>query len=121
METGSSIMPLCATMFLSMSAVTTSGLPEITGGRGRVCVHHRQVCDQRGWDVTVALAVSPVNGLAFHSVYIGGMSAPRFNDLAKTKQNLDPDEEVIFIYDGAPAHRNPAIPAANTELERLPA
>ncbi|KAK2548927.1 Serine/threonine-protein kinase OSR1 [Acropora cervicornis] len=35
METGSSIMPLCATMFLSMSAVTTSGLPEITGGRGR--------------------------------------------------------------------------------------
>ena len=39
METGSSIMPLCDTMFLAMSAVTTSGLPEITGGRGRVCVH----------------------------------------------------------------------------------
>ena len=39
METGSSIMPLCATTFISMSAVTTSGLPEITGGRGRVCVH----------------------------------------------------------------------------------
>ena len=39
METGSSIMPICATMLLSMSAVTTSGLPEITGGKGRVCVH----------------------------------------------------------------------------------
>ena len=39
METGSLIMPLCATMLLSMSAVTTSGLPEITGGRGRVCMH----------------------------------------------------------------------------------
>ena len=39
METSSSIMPFCATMFLSMSAVTTSGLPEITGGRGRVWVH----------------------------------------------------------------------------------
>ena len=39
METVSSIMPSCASMFLSMSAVTTSGLPEITGGRGRVCVH----------------------------------------------------------------------------------
>ena len=39
METGSSIMPVCATMFLSMSAVTTSGLPEITEGKGRVCVH----------------------------------------------------------------------------------
>ena len=38
METGSSIMPLCTTMFLSVSALTTSGLPEITGGRGRVCV-----------------------------------------------------------------------------------
>ena len=33
METGSSIMPLWATMFLSLSAVTTSGLPEITGER----------------------------------------------------------------------------------------
>ena len=46
----------------------------------------------------------------------------RFNDfLAQTRQNLDPDEEVIFIYDGAPAHRNPAIPATNTELEMPPA
>ena len=32
-------MPLCATVFLSMSAVTTSGLPEITGERGRVSVY----------------------------------------------------------------------------------
>ena len=72
--------------------------------------------------MTVALAVSPVNSLMFHSAYIGGMNAPRFNDfLAQTRQNLDPDEEFIFIYDGAPAHRNPAIPAANTELEMLPA
>ena len=83
---------------------------------------YRQVCGQRGRNVTVALAVSPVNGLVFHSAYIGGMNAPHFNDfLAQTRQNLDPDEEVIFIYDGAPAHRNPAIPAANTELEMLPA
>ena len=68
----------------------------------------------------VALAVSPVNGLVFHSAYIGGMNACRFNDfLAQTRQNLNPDEGVIFIYDGAPAHGNPAIPAANTELEML--
>ena len=46
--------------------------------------------------MTVALAVSPVNGLAFHSAYICRMNAPRFNAfLAKTRQNLDPDEEVI--------------------------
>ena len=36
-------------------------------------------------------------------------------------QTLDPDEEVILFYDGAPADRNPAIPAANSELEMLPA
>ena len=71
--------------------------------------------------MTVALAVSSVNGLMFHSAYIGGMNAPRLNDFAvKTRQNLDPDE-VIFIYDGARAHRNPTIPVANTELEMLPA
>ena len=50
------------------------------------------------------------------------MNARRFNDfLVQTRQNLDPDEEVIFIYDGAPAHRNLAIPANNTELEMPPA
>ena len=83
---------------------------------------YRQVCGQRGRNVTVALAVSPVNGLVFHSAYVGGMNARRFNDfLVQTRQNLDPDEEVIFIYDGAPAHRNLAIPATNTELEMPPA
>ena len=68
------------------------------------------------------IAVSPVNSLVFHSAYIGGMNAPRCNDfLAQTRQNLDPDEEVILFYDSDPAHRNPAIPAPNTELEILPA
>ena len=72
--------------------------------------------------MTEALAVSPVNGLMFHSADIGGMNAPRLNDLAaQTRQNLYPDEKVIFIYDGARAHRDPAIPVANTELEMLPA
>ena len=70
--------------------------------------------------MTVALAVSPVNGLVFHSAYIGEMNVLRFNAfLPQTRQNLDPNEEVIFIYGGAPP-RNPAIPGANTELEMLP-
>ena len=101
--------------------ITTFGLPEITGGRGKVSVH-RQVCGQRGWNAIVVLAVSPVNGLVFHSACIGGMNAPRFNDfLAQKKQTLDPGgRAVMFIYDGAPAHRNPAIPAPNTELKMLP-
>ena len=85
---------------------------------------HRQVCGQRGWNKIVALAVSPVNGLVFYSACISGMNAPRLNDfLAQKKQTLDPGGRVvmIFIYDSAPAHRNPAIPAPNTELKILPA
>ena len=46
---------------------------------------YRQVCDQRGWDVTVPLAVSPVNGLMFNSAYIGGMNAPRLNEFDEAK------------------------------------
>ena len=41
--------------------------------------------------------------------------------MAQTRLNLDTNEEVIFLYDGVPAHRNPAITAANTELWMLPA
>ena len=48
-------------------------------GRERQGVH---VCDQRGWDMTVALAVSPADGLMFHSADIGRMNAPRLNDFA---------------------------------------
>ena len=78
---------------------------------------YRQICGQRGRNVTVALSVSPVNGLVFHSAYIGGMNAPRFNVfLAQTRQNLDPDEEVIFIYqliEGSDKRRH--IEARNTD------
>ena len=49
------------------------------------------------------------------------VSGRRFDDfLVQTRLNLDPDEHVISIYDGAPAHRNPAIPAPNSELRKLP-
>ena len=72
---------------------------------------YRQVCVQRGRNLTVALAISPTSALVFHSATLGGMNGRRFDDfLAQTRLNLDPDEHVIFIYDGAPAHRNPAIP-----------
>ena len=79
---------------------------------------YRQVCGQRGRNITVTMAILPINGLVFHSAFIGGMNAQRFDDfLAQTRLNLDPDEHVIFIYDGAPAHNNPAIPGPNTELK----
>ena len=71
--------------------------------------------------MTVALAISPTSGLVFHSAILGGMNGRRFDDfLAQTRLNLDPDEHVIFIYDGALAYRNPAIPGPNSELRKLP-
>ena len=82
---------------------------------------YRQVCGQRGRNVTVALAISPTNGLVFQSAFLGGMTGQRFNDfLTQARLNLDPNEHVIFIYDGAPAHNNPAIPGPNSELKKLP-
>ena len=64
---------------------------------------YRQVCGQRGRNLTVTMAISPISGLVFSSATVAGMNAVRF-----------------FVYDGAPAHRNPAIPAPNTELKMFP-
>lgn len=47
----------------------------------------------------------------------------RFNELlqqARLNLNPDHDEHVIFIYDCAPAHRNPANSGLNSELKMLP-
>ena len=82
---------------------------------------YRQVCGQRGRNLTVTMAISPINGLVFFSAFVGGMNAARFdNFLTQARTNLDPEESVIFVYDGAPAHRNPTVPAPNTELKMLP-
>ncbi|XP_074619610.1 uncharacterized protein LOC141878539 [Acropora palmata] len=84
---------------------------------------YRQVCGQRGRNLTVALAISATvtAGLVFHSAIIGGMNAQKFADfLTQTRLHLDPDEQVVFIYDGAPAHHNPGNPGPNTELKKLP-
>ena len=71
--------------------------------------------------MTMTMAISPINGLLFSSAALSRINAARFdNFLALARTNLDPDEEVIFVYDGAPAHRNPVIPAPNTELKMLP-
>ena len=76
---------------------------------------------QRGRNVTVCMAVSPNHGLVHHTAIIGGMNAERFNDfLHDARLNLNPDDQVIFIYDGAPAHRNPQNPGPNTKLKKLP-
>ena len=40
--------------------------------------------------------------------------------LTQTRSNLDPDQDVIFIFDGAPAHSNPPVSSPNTELKKFP-
>ena len=58
---------------------------------------------------------------SFRQCWIGVSHSERFADfLTQTRLNVDPEEDVIFIYDVAPAHNNPSIPAANTELKKLP-
>ena len=77
-------------------------------GRARVGeqVYHL-TCGQCGTYVTITMALSPLNGLVPHTEQICGMNARLFNDFsAQARQNLNPDDLVIFIYDGAPAHRN---------------
>ena len=49
------------------------------------------------------------------------MNAPRFNELLmRTRKRLNPDEHVVFIYDGAPSHRSADNPGKNTGLKVLP-
>ena len=73
---------------------------------------YRQVCGQRGRNITAALAISPTNGLVFHSAYLDDF-------MTQARLNLDPNEHVIFISGGAPAHYNPAVPGPNSEMKKL--
>ena len=83
---------------------------------------HRQVCGQRGRNVTIVIAVSPRAGLVHHSAQIGFMTAQRFQGLlVQTHQRLPPNDPVFFFYDNAPASRNANNPGANSELKPLPA
>ena len=60
--------------------------------------------------MTVALAISPTIGLLFLSAFLGGMNGQRFNDfLSQARLTLNPNEHVIFIYDGP-----------NSELKKPP-
>ena len=49
----------------------------------------RQVCGQRERNLTVTMAISPINGLVFSSAFVGGMNAARFdNFLTQARTNL---------------------------------
>ena len=68
---------------------------------------YRQVCGQRGRNVTTALAILPTNALIFHVAFLGGMTGQR-QDKISTQTN-------IWF-----SHNNPAITGPNSELKKLP-
>lgn len=82
---------------------------------------YRQVCRQRGRNVTIVIAVSPRPGLVHHSAQIRGMTTQRFQDFpVQSHLRLLPNDQVFFIYDNAPARRNANNPVANSELKPFP-
>ena len=87
-------------------------------GRARIGERaYRQVLGQRGRNVTITMAVSPTGGLVSYTAQVSGMNAQLFIDfLGQARRQLNLDEQLYLIYDGAPAHRNAVNPAANTEL-----
>lgn len=105
-------------------------LSTVKGSSGRLKTKTgRWFVNRRVRNVTVAVAISPTNGLVFHdSTIVGGMSAQIFTDfLLLVRLRLDPDDTynfiyvcIIFTYDGAPAHRYPRNPGSNSELKILP-
>ena len=67
------------------------------------------------------MAISPINGFVSSSAFVSGMKPERFdNFLTQARTYLDPEESLIFVYDGAPARGNPTVAAPNTELRMLP-
>ena len=81
---------------------------------------YRQVCGQRARNLTVTIAISPINGLVFSSGFVGEMNGARFdNFLTQASTNLEPEESVIFVHDGAPAQRDPSVPSPNMKLKIL--
>lgn len=81
---------------------------------------YRQVFGQKGPNITITLAVSPIFGLLHHSIAVGGMNHDRFAQfLHDCAANLN-EEVTHIIYDGAPAHRNAEPPADHINLRMLP-
>ncbi|GFO48713.1 replication protein a 70 kda DNA-binding subunit [Plakobranchus ocellatus] len=65
----------------------------------------RIVQGRRGQNLTMTFAVNVLNGLVYHELHQGGMTAERFNQfLLETSLQCNPGQEVCFIFDNARAH-----------------
>ena len=67
----------------------------------------RIVSGQRGKNLTVLLAVSPQHGLVHFTLVDGGMTKELFGLFLGEVSTLLGDEELVLIFDIAPAHRDP--------------
>jgi len=82
-------------------------------------VNHQYIC-RRVW-IYVDSKKWGRESILTATSFLGGMTEQRFNDFhTQARLNLDPNEHVIFVYEGAPAHNNPTTPGPNSELEKLP-
>ena len=92
--------------------------PARTQERARVeeCAY-RQLCGQKGRNITVFLAVSQVFCLKHHTIQMGETTRESFTDfIVGTATHLDEDETHYLIFDGAPAHRRQEQPTDNVQL-----
>ena len=97
-------------------------LQHLSYGRARVGERaYRQVSGQRGRNVTICLALSPTNGLVYHTARSGGMNRQLFNDfLGEVGRRVNPDNQTFLVFDNAPAHRNADCSRGRIEIKMLP-
>lgn len=76
---------------------------------------------QRGPNVTVAMAVSPVYGLVHYAIFTGGMTSNRFQDFLTEIGELLPEDELQILIDNASAHNDAEEQVTHShEIKRLP-
>ena len=82
---------------------------------------YRQVCGQRGRNITICLAISAIYGVVHHTIRMGAMTGPLFNEfLVQTAEELNEEETHYLIFDGAPCHRGAENPTDDIVTRILP-
>ena len=105
-----------------MNACTTSEPPETIDERKGATEPTDNFADCVDENVTVTLAVSLINGSRLPLCSSWGMNAQIFSEVLRhTRQCLNPNWHVVFIYEGASAHGNPDSLGIDVALRMLPA
>lgn len=77
---------------------------------------------QRGRNLTISMAVSPVHGLVHHNILDGGMNCEKFASfLSEVSELLADEQDVVILIDNAPAHADAEFELPQHQLlRRLP-